>query len=86
MNKAEKKPRGRPVKKGYPPRIDAMPEELARIVLNGGRPKAWVKSRTYRCAQRTILSSISCASELAWTISCHSEPGSASTGSVSVPN
>ena len=45
---AEKKPRGRPMKKGYPPRIDATPEEIARTVLNGGRPKARVKSRTYR--------------------------------------
>ena len=46
---AEKKPRGRPVKKLYPPRIDAAPEEIARTVLNGGRPKARVKSRDYRC-------------------------------------
>ena len=46
---AEKKPRGRPMKKGYPPRIDATPEEIARAVLNSGRPKARVKSRTYRC-------------------------------------
>ena len=36
---AEKKPRGRPIEKGYPPRIDATPEELTRVVLNGGRPK-----------------------------------------------
>ena len=35
---AEKKPRGRPMKKGYPPRIDATPEEIARTVLNAGRP------------------------------------------------
>ena len=40
--------RGRPARK-YPPRIDATPEEIARTVLNGGRPKARVKSRTYRC-------------------------------------
>ena len=46
---AKKKPRGRPVEKRYPPRIDATPEELARTVLNAGRPKARVKSRTYRC-------------------------------------
>ena len=46
---AEKKPRGRPMKKGYPPRIDATPEEIARIVLKGGRPTGRVKSRTYRC-------------------------------------
>ena len=46
---AKKKPRGRPVEKRYPPRIDATPEEIARTVLNGGRPKARVKSRDYRC-------------------------------------
>ena len=46
---AKKKPRGRPVEKRYPPRIDATPEELARTVLNAGRPKARVKSRDYRC-------------------------------------
>ena len=46
---AEKKPRGRPMKKRYPPRIDATPEEIARAVLNSGRPKARVKSRDYRC-------------------------------------
>ena len=49
MSKAEKNPRGRPMKKGYPPRIDATPEEIARTVLNGGRPKARVKSQDYRC-------------------------------------
>ena len=49
MSKAEKKPRGRPMKKAYPPRIDATPEEIARAVLKGGRPTARVKSRTYRC-------------------------------------
>ena len=48
-DKAEKKPRGRPMEKGYPPRIDATPEEIARTVLNGGRPKARVKSQDYRC-------------------------------------
>ena len=46
----EKKPRGRPMEKGYPPRIDATPEELARVVLNGGRPKGNVKDLVYRCA------------------------------------
>ena len=35
--------RGRPARK-YPPRIDATPEELARVVLNGGRPKGSVKA------------------------------------------
>ena len=47
---AEKKPRGEPNEEGdSPPRIDATPEEIARTVLNAGRPKARVKSRTYRC-------------------------------------
>ena len=45
---AEKKPMGRPGRK-YPPRIDATPEEIARVVLKGGRPTGRVKSRTYRC-------------------------------------
>ena len=40
--------RGRPARK-YPPRIDATPEELARVVLNGGRPKGSVKGLVYRC-------------------------------------
>ena len=44
----QKKPQGRPGRQ-YPPRIDATPEELARTVLNSGRPKARVKSRTYCC-------------------------------------
>ena len=47
---AEKKPRDRPVEKGYPPRIDATAEELARVVLNGGRLKGSVKGLVYRCA------------------------------------
>ena len=41
--------RGRPARK-YPPRIDATPEALARVVLNGGRPKGSVKGLVYRCA------------------------------------
>ena len=42
--------RGRPATRKYPPRIDATPEELARVVLNGGRPKGSVKGLDYRCA------------------------------------
>ena len=34
-DKTRKNPRGRPMKKGYPPRIDATPEEIARAVLKG---------------------------------------------------
>ena len=49
MSPKHKKERGRPLKKRYPPRIDATPEEIARVVLNRGRPKARVKSRDYRC-------------------------------------
>ena len=33
---AEKKPRGRPMKKGYPPRLDATPEEIARTCTETG--------------------------------------------------
>ena len=47
--KQDKKPVGRPMEKGYPPRIDATPEELASVVLNGGRPKESVKGLVYRC-------------------------------------
>ena len=38
----QKKERGRHPRP-LPPRIDATPEELARVVLNGGRPKGSVK-------------------------------------------
>ena len=48
-DKTRKNPRGRPMKKGYPPRIDATPEEIARAVLKCGRPTGRVKSRDYRC-------------------------------------
>ncbi len=41
--------KGRPARK-YPPRVDATPEELARVVLNGGRPRGSIKGQAYRCA------------------------------------
>ena len=50
MPKREKKERGRPMEHPYPPRIDATPEELARVVLNGGRPKGNIKALVYHCA------------------------------------
>ena len=45
----QKKPLGRPMEKAYPPRIDATPEKIARVVLNAGRPKGPGKSLDYRC-------------------------------------
>lgn len=45
----KKKERGRPVR-GYPPRIDATPEQLAEVLLRAGRPTKPVDdSRVYRC-------------------------------------
>jgi hypothetical protein len=32
-----------------PPRIDASPEEMSRVLLNAGRPKGPVKGRDYHC-------------------------------------
>lgn len=46
-----KKERGRPAR-GYPPRIDATPDQLAEVLLRAGRPKQDVDdSRVYRCAE-----------------------------------
>ena len=44
----KKKERGRP-NRPLPPRIDATPEEIARVVLNAGRPKGPVKAHDYFC-------------------------------------
>ena len=44
----QKKSQGRPGRK-YPPRIDATPEEIARVVLNAGRPIEQIKEREYGC-------------------------------------
>ena len=46
--KDSEKDKGRPSRK-YPPRIDAEPEEIVRVVLRGGRPTGPVKDRDYRC-------------------------------------
>ena len=47
--KRKKKGRGRPMETHYPPRIDATPEELARILLNAGPAKGKVSGRDYHC-------------------------------------
>ena len=53
--------------KGYPPRIDATPEEIARTVLKGGRPEARVKSQDYR----VLLASFAILACLLWSwVSC----------------
>ena len=44
----KKKEIGRPVR-GYPPRVDATPEQIANRVLNAGRRKSPYAQRTYRC-------------------------------------
>ena len=44
-----KKERGRPGRP-LPPKIDASPEKIARVVLNAGRPKGPFKETNYRCA------------------------------------
>ena len=36
-----KRPRGRPVEKPYPERIDASPEEIADVVLRAKPKKVW---------------------------------------------
>ncbi len=45
----KKKERGRPMELRYPPRIDASPEELARILLNAGPATGKVSGRDYFC-------------------------------------
>ena len=48
----KKKERGRPMKRLYPPRIDAAPETIAHIVLNAKRPARFgdaPKRTEYRC-------------------------------------
>ena len=45
----KKKERGRPVR-GYPPRIDATPDQLAEVLLRVRRPtKPIDDSKVYRC-------------------------------------
>ena len=48
-----KKERGRPLKRPYPPRIDASPEAIAHVVLNAKRPARFgdaPKRTEYLCA------------------------------------
>ena len=47
--KRKKKERGRPMTMHYPPRIDATPEELARILLSAGPMTGKVSGRDYYC-------------------------------------
>ena len=44
-----KKQIGRPSTRTLPPRIDATPEKIAHVVLNGGRPKGPVQRKNYFC-------------------------------------
>ena len=45
----KKEERGRPVR-GYPPRIDATPDQLAEVLLRVGRPTEPIDdSKVYRC-------------------------------------
>ena len=45
----KKKERDRPVR-GYPPRIDATPDQLAEVLLRVGRPTEPIDdSKVYRC-------------------------------------
>ena len=41
MERGEKKPRGRPVVKEMPERIDASPEEIAEVVLRAKPKRVW---------------------------------------------
>ena len=54
-----KKERGRPMERGYPPRIDATPETIANVVLNAKRTPRFgsaPKRTEYRCVacDRTV--------------------------------
>ena len=46
-----KKERGRPVERGYPPRIDATPEEIAQKFFRTPTKKISEDAPTYRCAE-----------------------------------
>ncbi len=45
----DKKERGRPMERRYPPRIDATPDEIARVMFSGTFPGSG-KPKTYECA------------------------------------
>ena len=44
-----KKERGRPMKRSYPPRIDATPEQLVQAMFNAP-PDAVFEEQEYRCS------------------------------------
>lgn len=46
----DKKPRGRPLERKYPPWIDATPEAIARAALNTAPGMAEDTEKVYRCA------------------------------------
>lgn len=46
-----KKARGRPLTKGYPPRIDATPEELAQAMFRVSPGLAVDSEKIYRCVE-----------------------------------
>ena len=52
MPKRKKKERGRPLKKRYPPRVDATPEEMAQAMFAMPAGRKWEYQETepeYRC-------------------------------------
>ena len=50
----KKKERGRPMKRGYPPRVDAAPEEMARAMFDLPADHKWEyeneDGKAYQCA------------------------------------
>ena len=46
---ASENPQGRPMKRRYPPRIDATPEELAQAMFRAPADMAVDTERVYRC-------------------------------------
>ena len=50
MATKRKKERGRPMVRKYPPKIDATPEEVAKVLLNTGPVSGPVSGRDYYCA------------------------------------
>ena len=51
MPKREKKPQGRPMEKGYPPKIDATPEELAQAMFRAPLDMVVDTDKVYRCKE-----------------------------------
>ena len=46
-----KKVQGRPMEKGYPPRIDASPEELAQAMFRASLDMVVDTDKVYRCKE-----------------------------------